>query len=143
MADIYHTLFIKAPITEVFFAVSSPVGLDLWWTDHSSGNPGKGESYSLNFTDDYQWGALVEEWDNNALITYRITLADDDWLDTEVSFRLSHSENKVRLDFEHRGWKKQNDHFRISSYCWANYLRILKRNLELGEFVPYDERNLV
>ncbi len=143
MADIYHSLFIKAPINEVFYAISTPDGLDLWWSDQSTGTPGKGELYSLNFTENYQWEARVEEWENDALVTYRMTEADEDWLDTKVTFKINHSGNKIRLDFEHCGWKKANDHFRISSYCWANYLRILKRNLELGEFVPYDERNLI
>lgn len=33
-----------------------------------------------------------------------------------------------------------NDHFRTSSCCWAQYLRILRRFLEHGERVPYAER---
>jgi hypothetical protein len=28
----------------------------------------------------------------------------------------------------------------ISTYCWAMYLRILKRWLEFGEQVPYEKR---
>jgi Activator of Hsp90 ATPase homolog 1-like protein len=29
---------------------------------------------------------------------------------------------------------------KISSYCWAMYLRILKRYVEFGEEVPYEKR---
>jgi hypothetical protein len=27
-----------------------------------------------------------------------------------------------------------------SSYCWAMYLRLLRRNVEAGEVVPYAQR---
>jgi hypothetical protein len=33
-----------------------------------------------------------------------------------------------------------DDEFRRSSYCWAMYLRILRRYLEHGETVPYERR---
>jgi len=30
--------------------------------------------------------------------------------------------------------------FRISTHCWAMYLRILRRHFEHGESVPYEDR---
>ena len=39
MADIFHHLRIKAPLGHVLQAVSSPEGLDTWWTKGSSGEP--------------------------------------------------------------------------------------------------------
>ena len=33
-----------------------------------------------------------------------------------------------------------DDHSRISSYCWAIYLRVLKHWIERGERVPYGRR---
>ena len=38
------------------------------------------------------------------------------------------------------GWPTPHEHCRISSFCWAMYLRILKRHLEFGENVPYVQR---
>jgi hypothetical protein len=32
------------------------------------------------------------------------------------------------------------ERYRISSNCWAMYLRILRRSLEHGESVPYEKR---
>jgi hypothetical protein len=40
----------------------------------------------------------------------------------------------------HRAHGHQSEHYRISCYCWAMYLRILKRYLEHGEQVPYAKR---
>jgi hypothetical protein len=42
-----------------------------------------------------------------------------------------------RATFAHRGWPEANDHYRTSSFCWAMYLRLMKRHLETGEQVPY------
>jgi hypothetical protein len=42
--------------------------------------------------------------------------------------------------FRHTGWAEPNEHFRISNHCWAMYLRILRRYLEYGEIVPYEQR---
>ncbi len=44
------------------------------------------------------------------------------------------------VSFYHMGWPENNEHFRISCYCWAMYLRILKRYIEYGEKVPYKSR---
>lgn len=42
--------------------------------------------------------------------------------------------------FYHTGWKEANAHYRISAFCWAMYLRLLKRYVESGERVRYEER---
>ncbi len=46
----------------------------------------------------------------------------------------------TQVRFEHTGWPVANDHYRISNYCWAMYLRLLKRYVEAGEVVPYEKR---
>ena len=33
-----------------------------------------------------------------------------------------------------------NEHWRISCYCWAMYLRLIRRYLEYGETIPYESR---
>jgi len=48
--------------------------------------------------------------------------------------------NVTEVHFYHKGWPQNNEHYRISCYCWAMYLRILKRYLEYGEQVPYENR---
>jgi hypothetical protein len=46
----------------------------------------------------------------------------------------------AQVRFHHLGWPEANEHYRISCFCWAMYLRIMKRNLEYGETVPYERR---
>ena len=44
------------------------------------------------------------------------------------------------MNFAHTGWRNAGEHFRITSDCWAMYLRVLKNWLQRGEVVPYDQR---
>ncbi len=74
----------------------------------------------------------------------RITRADPDWDGTSVGFQLTPRDRSpegtaTTVRFHHRGWREENEHSRVSCYCWAMYLRILKRYLEHGERVPYSE----
>lgn len=39
MPDIFHDFWIKAPSARVFDAISTPQGLDQWWTKKSKGEP--------------------------------------------------------------------------------------------------------
>ena len=61
MADIVQRFFIKAPRERVFEAVSSPPGLDTWWTKHSAGHPDPGSQYQLDFGPSAQWRARVSQ----------------------------------------------------------------------------------
>jgi len=88
MADILHDLPIKAPIDRVFDAVSTPEGLDAWWTDRSSGTPGMGEEYVLWFGPEYDWRARVSRIAPPTDFELEMTRADDDWTGTHVGFRL-------------------------------------------------------
>ena len=70
----------------------------------------------------------------------RITLADGDWTGTLVGFALKPEGARTRVTFHHTGWPTANEHWRVSSYCWAMYLRIMRRYVEHGEVVPYGKR---
>jgi hypothetical protein len=69
-----------------------------------------------------------------------MTAADADWNGTRVGFRLEDKAGTTWVRFYHRGWPSPNEHYRVSCHCWALYLRLLRRDLEHGEFVPYESR---
>jgi uncharacterized protein YndB with AHSA1/START domain len=140
MPDILHQFPVVAPVASVFEAVSSPAGLDRWWTARSEGTPRSGGVYQLWFGPDYDWRAVVTECRKDAAFELQMTVAMPDWVGTRVRFALEANQSGTTVHFAHSGWPEASEHFRISSYCWAMYLRILKRNLEYGEQVPYDKR---
>ncbi len=57
-----------------------------------------------------------------------------------MKFRLDEKEGVTEVRFHHLGWLEDNEHYRISCYGWAMYLRLLKRYVEYGEVVPYEDR---
>lgn len=140
MADILHDFFINAPVNRVFDAVSHPAGLEKWWTKTSSGKPAAGESYQLGFGPEYQWQARVRKYTPGKEFEFEMTKSDSDWDKTHVGFVIEPADSGSQVQFHHTGWPALNEHYRISSYCWAMYLRLLKLNLESGLVVPYEQR---
>lgn len=140
MPDIFYILPVNAPVSDVFNAVATPQGLDAWWTKKSSGIPAAGNSYELFFSREYDWRAVVTNVSANELFELRFTVADSDWTGTVLCFSVTPSAGGTQLEFSHTGWPENNEHFRISSFCWAMYLRLLNRWVEYGEKVEYEER---
>lgn len=140
MADIIHYFPIKAPSQKVFQTISTPAGLDAWWTKRSSGEAKSGSEYELWFGPKYDWRAVVSRLKPNSEFELEMTRAHEDWQGTRVGFHLQEKDGLTHVRFHHMGWPKANEHYYTSCYCWAMYLRLLKRNVEHGEFVPYEDR---
>jgi uncharacterized protein YndB with AHSA1/START domain len=140
MPDIFHDFPIKATRSRIFRAVSVPSDLDQWWTVRSVGDPRLGAEYELGFGPGYDWRANVTRCDPNVAFEFELTRADPEWLRTKVGFQLAGDDATTKVQFYHMGWPKETEHYRISCYCWAMYLRVLKRYLEYGERVPYELR---
>lgn len=140
MPDIVQDFPIKAPRSQVYQTVSTPAGLDCWWTKKSSGTSVVGSEYELWFGPDYDWRAKVTRAVTDVEFELQMVVADNDWLQSLVGFRLKDTGEATWVQFYHTGWPSQNGHYRTSSHCWAMYLRILRRYLEHGERVAYEDR---
>lgn len=140
MPDLFHDFPIEVPRKLVFEAVSTPGGLDMWWTKTSAGEPREGAEYDLGFGPRYAWRARVTRYAPDSEFELELVHADADWTGTRVGFRLNGEGDRTHVQFHHTGWPSLNEHYRISSYCWAMYLRVLRRYLEHGEMVPYEKR---
>jgi uncharacterized protein YndB with AHSA1/START domain len=140
MPDILHQFPINATLADVFEAISTPEGIDVWWTNRCKGNPAEGSEYELFFAKGYDWRAVVSEYVANQSFELTITHADADWTGVSVGFDLAGRDGAVEVRFYNRGWATENDHYRISNYCWAMYLRLLRRYVEHGEVVEYEHR---
>ncbi len=140
MPDIVHYFTINDNIDRVYALISTPGGLNKWWTRTCDGVPKKGEIYKLDFGPQYEWEAIVEEVRPPYLFGLRMTKSDDDWMGSGIRFELSQRGDRTQVRFFHTSWPADNEHHRVSNYCWAMYLRLLKLNLETGLFVPYEKR---
>lgn len=140
MPSILHDFVVHAPPERVYAAFATPAGLDAWWTLRSSGAPDVGTTYELFFGDAYDWRGRVVRAEPARGIEWEITTADADWLGTRVGAELTADGASTRVRFWHSGWTEASEHYRISSFCWAMYLRLLKRWVETGEVVAYERR---
>lgn len=140
MPDIMHRLPVRAPAGQVFDLLATGQGLSTWWALGAEGIAAAGEVYALDFGPGYQWTAQVAALDPPRWIEWEMLEADDDWRGTRVGVRLVELDGRTTLDFYHVGWRHANEHFRTTSCCWAQYLRILRRFAEYGERVPYEQR---
>jgi uncharacterized protein YndB with AHSA1/START domain len=137
MPDIVQHFIIHAPAAQVFRGISTPEGLDTWWTKSSTKH---GDELELDFGPTYEWGARVTRSVPDREFELEITRADADWTGTRIGFVLDEADGQTHARFHHTGWPQSNEHYRISCYCWAMYLRLLKRHVERGELVPYEQR---
>jgi len=143
MPNIQHDLAVKAEPGTVYDVITTPEGLDQWWTRKASGRAEVGQEYELWFGPEADWRARVTEAVPGRGFAVEMTGADADWLGTRVRFVLEPAEGGTMVRFSHSGWRSENEHFRVSSYCWAMYLRLMRRYAEAGEQVPYEDRLIV
>lgn len=139
--SILHDLEANASLENVFRMISVPEFLNEWWTHHSKGKPELGSEYIFEFSEEYKWKGKITKLNPPFEIEYLITEADQDWTGTRVGFILKETENGTKISFYHKDWKTANEHFRQTSFCWAMYLRILRKFVEEGFHIPYSERD--
>ncbi len=140
MANILHEFIIKAEPSRIFEGMTSPLGLDQWWTHYSSGEPRLDSVYALGFGPEYDWEAKVTRFVKDLEFELELVEASDEWIGTRVGFRLAPRGDHTQVSFWHSGWKEETHHFATSTFCWAMYLRLLRRYIERGEAVAYEER---
>ena len=141
MPDIYHTLSIAGSKERIFEAIGTGEGLNSWWTLTARGVPRSGAIYDFGFGPDYQWQAEVIRCEPGVVLEWKMTQSAPDWMGTCVGFQLKAVGDATQVDFHHTGWLERSDHYRVSSFCWGMYLRLLRRYIERGEVVPYDKRS--
>ena len=141
MFEILHDLYINAKPAQVYQHISSPTGLNKWWTNDAEGVAAEGETFRFYFSDEHDWRGKVTKCQSGDYIQWEITKSNQDWDGTLVGFELFPKNDGTEVRFSHKNWKNKDENFRTSNYRWAIYLRILKRYLENAEFVSYAHRN--
>lgn len=131
MNTIYLDIEINSNPETIFDLISTQNGLNRWWTKKSCVDLKPDGKIQYFFSNEFDWyGRIIDVNAPNKLVVL-ITEADEDWTDTILSFEIQYkNQKKLILRFEHQNWKAINDHFRKTSYCWAQYFATLKEIAE-------------
>ena len=138
--SIYHDLIIDADPGKVFQYITRPEHLVNWWPYTCEGIPKENETYNFFFGSGYDWYGKVIKLEEQKSFHIKMVESDPDWDPTTFGFDLKEHDDKVHLQFWHRGWPECNTHFRRSSFCWAPLLTGLKNYIEKGLIIPFEER---
>ena len=101
MNDIFHYFPINASIAKVFDAISTPNGLDKWWTKRSSGKVDIGETFHFHFEPDYNWTAVVSKCTPDKEFELTMQNSDQDWKGSKVGFHLIDKNSVTEVQFYH------------------------------------------
>jgi hypothetical protein len=121
--------------------IHKPQGLDRRWTKSATGEAKENAEYALSFAPGYDW----REQSHAAFPVQHLSFTlrkriPTGWTHAWAVIWSRRVRTVTQVRFYHKGWPADNEHWRVSCYCWAMYLRVLRRYLEHGEFVPYEKR---
>ena len=135
MVDILHRVGIDAKPDKVFLALTTIGGLRAWWTDAASGNAAKDGLINFGFCT-----MQVLDAEPGKLVHWRCTGGPDEWLNTEVRFRLEWKEGQTIVLFTHANWQEPVEFMHHCSTKWAIFLLSLRDYIEKsqGHPAPHD-----
>ncbi len=137
MPDILHRVGIGVRPERVYSAIATIDGLRHWWVVETTGDAKKGGSINFGFCEMEVVKAVPSE-----LVHWRCTRGPDEWVGTEVIFRLEWKEDQTFVIFKHANWKEPVEFMHHCSTKWATFLLSLRDWLERGEGrpAPYDSK---
>jgi len=139
MVDIIHRVGIAGPVSEIYAALTTNVGLSRWWTTDTSGAGGVGSVLRFRFGGggpDFE----VIELQTDSLVRWRHSgEMPEAWRGTEVSFQLTNDGSQTIVRFTHSSWKEASDFMAHCSTKWAVFMLSLKDAIETGNGRPYPD----
>lgn len=136
MAEIIHRIGTRAAAAKVYQALTTVQGLSAWWTQETSGDALKGSTLRFRFRGggpDMKVVALRK----NQLVRWKCLSGPDEWIGTELEFKLKREGQETILLFAHKHWSKPTEFMAHCSTKWAYFLLSLKAYVETGKGKPY------
>jgi uncharacterized protein YndB with AHSA1/START domain len=141
MVDIIHKIGIKAPISNVYAALSTAEGVAGWWTKETSGDSRLGGTLKAAFRS--QAGNEIGSMSFELLkltpdeeVVWRFTSSPEEWLGTQATFALSQQGDYTVVIFGHRNWREAVEFTAHCSMKWATFLLSLRQLVETGSGQP-------
>ena len=131
MPDILHRVGIDVPPARVFDALATMDGLRTWWISDATGNPVAGSTIDFGFCQMRVLDAVPGQ-----LVHWRCVQGPDEWVGTEVTFKLTWRREQTFVLFTHAGWREPIEFMHHCSTKWATFLLSLRDELEKSDGHP-------
>jgi uncharacterized protein YndB with AHSA1/START domain len=141
MVDIIHRIGIKAPVTQVYDALTTLAGLGSWWTEEVRGETRVGGRIEFSFrtkTGELLGRMVMEVQETNAEkdVRWRCVEGPEEWIGTDITFQLSAQDGQTIVLFGHRNWREAVEATYHCSMKWATFLLSLREYVESGKGRP-------
>ena len=140
MVDILHRVGIKAPVGEVYKALTMREGLAGWWTNNTQAENKVGGALQFRFS---AGGAEIGGFEMKVLelqpakrVLWQVVGGPEEWVGTRIGFDLKQAGEHAIVLFKHQGWKEPVEFMHHCSTKWAMYLMSLKSLMETGKGAP-------
>ncbi len=130
MPNILHRVGIAAEPNRVFEALTTVEGIRNWWSSDTTGDASAGGAFQ------FRRNRLDVVRADPSLVTWRYSGPAEDWVGTEINFRLAWRDGQTFVLFSHEGWREPNEFMHHCSTKWATFLLSLKDLVEKGEGRP-------
>lgn len=135
MFNIIHRIGTTEPADKILAALTTIDGLSAWWTDDVSGDAGVGGTGHFRFGEHGGFDIRVVSIEPDH-VTWRVVGGPDEWIGTDIDWRLSRDGEYTIVLFEHSGWREQVEFMYHCSTKWAVFLQSLKALVETGAGAP-------
>lgn len=144
----YNTeLLIQAPPRRLYQALITQEGLQGWWTESCTIGDGVGarstfyfgETWKIMRTAGLKPDAEVRWTCTDSHIAVPGLKRTDEWIGTDIVFRIVPRGEQTLLQFEHIGLTPQIECYALCTSGWHQFLGSLKRYVETGKGTPYAE----
>jgi uncharacterized protein YndB with AHSA1/START domain len=130
MPDILHRVGIAAEPMRVFEALTTVEGIRHWWAEDTHGDAAKGGAFQ------FRRNRLDVVHADLSLVTWHYSGPAEEWVCTEITFRLEWRDGQTIVLFKQAGWREPVEFMYHCSTKWATFLLSLKDYVEKGEGRP-------
>ena len=136
MPDILHRVGIASSADKVYRALTTLDGLSHWWIIATKGDAKAGGILHFR-AGGGGFDMQVVETKPGKLVKWKCMGGPEEWIGTELTFRLECKEEQTFVLFRHAGWRKPVEFMHHCSTKWAIFLMSLKDWVERGQAHPH------
>ncbi|MEU5961847.1 SRPBCC domain-containing protein [Micromonospora parva] len=136
MVDILHQVGVVAPLADVYQAVATPEGVAGWWSVDTTGKSEVGGQLAVRFGCEGGFDLEILELDPVGRLRWRVVGGPEEWIGTEIGWRLDQRGRYTIVGFTHEAWREPTDLMHECSTKWAIFLMSLKELVETGRGRP-------